>query len=86
MDRDLLRNYEELVKPGLPGVTWVRLDPYEPWPDALMVRDTDRNQAVPPSAPSAPLPAPAPAPLQPVAPAAPAAPAAVQPSAVGVAR
>ncbi len=81
VDRDLLRNYEELVKPGLPGITWVRLDPYQPWPEALLVRDTDRNTAVPPSAPSAPPPSPAP--LQPVAPAAPAV---GQPSAVGVAR
>jgi HlyD family secretion protein len=32
---DLLKQYVEYVKTGIPGVAWVRLDDKEPWPDFL---------------------------------------------------
>lgn len=33
---ELLRQYVEYVKTGIPGVAWVRLDDEEPWPDFLL--------------------------------------------------
>ena len=33
---DLLKQYVEYVKTGIPGVAWVRLDDQEPWPDFLL--------------------------------------------------
>ncbi len=33
---DLLKQYVEYVKTGIPGVAWVRLDDKEPWPDFLL--------------------------------------------------
>ena len=33
---DLLKQYVEYVKTGIPGVAWVRLDEKEPWPDFLL--------------------------------------------------
>jgi len=38
IDRELLRKYLRLVKTGLPGVAWIRLDAHEPWPPALATR------------------------------------------------
>ena len=35
---DLLRQHLEKVKTGLPGVTYVKLDPKAPWPDNLQVK------------------------------------------------
>ena len=35
---ELLRKHVEMVKTGLPGVAWVRLDPDAPWPAQLEVR------------------------------------------------
>src|SRR5690606_25621819 len=32
---ELLRRYAEYVKPGLPGVAYVRIDPAAEWPEAL---------------------------------------------------
>lgn len=34
---DLLRRHIELVKTGVPGVAWVKLDPAQPWPERLPV-------------------------------------------------
>ena len=34
----LLKKHLHLVKTGLPGVAWVKLDPAEPWPDFLRLR------------------------------------------------
>jgi len=36
--RDLLRQYESMVKIGIPGVVYVRLDPSAQWPARLQVR------------------------------------------------
>jgi len=33
---ELLKQYVEYVKTGIPGVAWVRLDDKEPWPDFLL--------------------------------------------------
>lgn len=38
IDRELLGRYEPLVKTGLPGVAYVRLDSSEPWPSWLEPR------------------------------------------------
>ncbi|KEF40841.1 MAG: glycoside hydrolase family 43 [Cyanobium sp. CACIAM 14] len=38
VDPEVIRTYEPLVKTGLPGVAWVRLDPAIPWPERLSVR------------------------------------------------
>ncbi|NII11814.1 HlyD family efflux transporter periplasmic adaptor subunit [Oleiagrimonas sp. C23AA] len=38
IDRELLTRHLAMVKTGLPGVAWVRLDPAEPWPPALAVK------------------------------------------------
>lgn len=37
IDKQLLQKYIELVKTGLPGVAWVKLDASEPWPENLTV-------------------------------------------------
>ncbi|MGV8501562.1 HlyD family secretion protein [Pseudomonas aeruginosa] len=38
---ELLREYLEQVKTGLPGVAWVKLDPVAPWPASLSSRLTE---------------------------------------------
>lgn len=38
---ELLKQYLEQVKTGLPGEAWVKLDPEAPWPDALSSRLTE---------------------------------------------
>lgn len=38
LDPDLLRQYLRQVKTGLPGLTYVRLDPDLPWPEELRVQ------------------------------------------------
>jgi HlyD family secretion protein len=38
IDRELLRKNLRLVKTGLPGVAWVRIDPRVPWPAELAVQ------------------------------------------------
>ena len=35
---ELLREHITQVKTGLPGVTWVKLDPEAPWPESLSIR------------------------------------------------
>lgn len=37
IDKDLLQKHLELVKTGLPGIAWVRLDPNAQWPANLTV-------------------------------------------------
>lgn len=32
------RKYIKLVKTGIPGVTWVKLDPAAEWPEALQLK------------------------------------------------
>jgi HlyD family secretion protein len=41
IDANLLRKYEPIVKIGLPGVVYVRLDPAAQWPERLQVRLPD---------------------------------------------
>ena len=50
LDKSVLEQRLELVKVGLPGVVWVRLDQSQPWPDALAVK----NGTIPAAA-SAPI-------------------------------
>lgn len=38
IDRELLIRHLAMVKTGLPGVAWIRLDPSVPWPPALAVK------------------------------------------------
>ncbi|OJA37363.1 HlyD family secretion protein [Burkholderia ubonensis] len=38
IDRDLLLRHLRLVKTGLPGVAWLKVDPHASWPDALAVK------------------------------------------------
>ncbi|MDL2336407.1 MAG: efflux RND transporter periplasmic adaptor subunit [Pseudomonadota bacterium] len=38
LDRELLIKHVKLVKTGLPGVAWVKLDPQAPWPAELAVK------------------------------------------------
>jgi HlyD family secretion protein len=38
IDRALLLKHLSVVKTGLPGVAWIRLDPATPWPDNLAIR------------------------------------------------
>ncbi|KWZ48451.1 hemolysin D [Burkholderia savannae] len=38
IDRELLQKHLKLVKTGLPGVAWVRVDQSKPWPAQLMVK------------------------------------------------
>ena len=40
VDKDILARNMELVKTGLPGVAWVRLDSGQPWPEELTVKTT----------------------------------------------
>lgn len=37
IDRQMLQKYLTMVKTGLPGVVWVKLDPQVPWPPSLAV-------------------------------------------------
>jgi HlyD family secretion protein len=41
IDRELLRKHMRLVKTGLPGVAWVKLDPKAEWPPQLRARVPD---------------------------------------------
>ena len=43
---DLLKQYVEYVKTGIPGVAWVRLDDKEPWPDFLKA-PKEKGETVP---------------------------------------
>ena len=43
---DLLRQYVEYVKTGLPGVAWVRIDEKEPWPDFLQTAK-EKGETIP---------------------------------------
>lgn len=38
IDRDLLRKHLKLVKTGLPGMAWLKLDPQAEWPANLAIR------------------------------------------------
>jgi HlyD family secretion protein len=38
IDPELLQQHLKIVKTGLPGVTWVKLDSQAPWPNNLAVR------------------------------------------------
>jgi HlyD family secretion protein len=38
IDRELLRKHMLMVKTGLPGVAWVRLDRQAQWPEQLKVK------------------------------------------------
>jgi len=38
IDRALLQKHVELVKTGIPGMAWLRLDEAEPWPPALTIK------------------------------------------------
>ena len=38
IDPEVLKGHLELVKTGLPGVAWVRLDANQPWPEKLAVK------------------------------------------------
>ena len=48
---DLLRQYVEYVKTGLPGVAWVRIDEKEPWPDFLKT-PKEKGDPIPASTPA----------------------------------
>jgi HlyD family secretion protein len=41
LDKNRLREYEQFVKSGLPGMGYVRTDPSAPWPDNLQVKNVD---------------------------------------------
>ena len=47
IDPDLLKKYIRMVKTGLPGVAYVRLDPQSEWPANLGVRLPDSPPAPP---------------------------------------
>jgi HlyD family secretion protein len=51
IDRERLRQYEPLVKSGLPGVGYVRFDESAPWPRDLQVRPVPANLWQPSGAP-----------------------------------
>jgi HlyD family secretion protein len=38
IDRDLLQKYLKMVKTGLPGMAWLKLDGSLPWPEKLAIR------------------------------------------------
>ncbi len=38
IDRDLLQKYLKLVKTGLPGMAWLKLDGSVPWPEKLAIK------------------------------------------------
>ena len=38
IDRELLQKHLSLVKTGLPGVAWIKLDPQAPWPAELAIK------------------------------------------------
>ncbi|MBR4254898.1 MAG: efflux RND transporter periplasmic adaptor subunit [Lentisphaeria bacterium] len=48
---DLLKQYVEYVKTGIPGVAWVRLDDKEPWPDFLKT-PKEKGDPIPASTPA----------------------------------
>ncbi len=39
IDRDLLKTYMEMVKTGIPGEAWVKLDPASEWPSFLTLKE-----------------------------------------------
>lgn len=39
----VLKDHQQVVKTGVPGVAWVRIDPTAEWPEALAVRLPDAN-------------------------------------------
>jgi HlyD family secretion protein len=43
IDKDRLRDFEGVVKSGLPGMGYVRWDAKEPWPDRLQVKPIPTN-------------------------------------------
>jgi HlyD family secretion protein len=47
IDTDLLARYEPLVKTGVPGVAYVRLDPPQDWPADLAPRLPEWQSATP---------------------------------------
>ena len=54
IDRERLRQYEALVKSGLPGVGYVRFDESAPWPRELEVRPVPANLWQPTGTPERP--------------------------------
>lgn len=62
IDRNRLRQWEPLVKTGLPGMGYVRTDPNVPWPKKLQLRPLPRNiwqptgRAETPTSPPPPMP------------------------------
>ena len=38
IDRDLLQKHLKLVKTGLPGMAWIKLDPQARWPANLEIK------------------------------------------------
>jgi len=38
IDRELLHKHLKMVKTGLPGMAWLKLDGSVPWPDKLAIR------------------------------------------------
>ncbi|MCD7897835.1 MAG: efflux RND transporter periplasmic adaptor subunit [Planctomycetaceae bacterium] len=55
---DILSGNLHIVKPGLPGVTWIQLDPNDPWPEELRYVQTAPARPAPVVAPTVPAPAP----------------------------
>ena len=46
VEPEVLNNNLEIVKTGLPGVVWVRLDANQPWPEELAVKKVSGRDAV----------------------------------------
>ncbi len=44
IDRDFLLKYLPHIKTGLPGITWVKLDPNATWPEKLTVIATEKDK------------------------------------------
>jgi HlyD family secretion protein len=38
IDRELLQKHLHLVKTGLPGMAWIKLDPQAQWPAELAIK------------------------------------------------
>ena len=38
---DVLERHRDVVKTGVPGVAYIRLDPSVPWPESLAIRLPD---------------------------------------------
>ncbi len=51
---DILSGNLHIVKPGLPGITWVQLDPNDPWPEELRYVQTAPVRPAPVVAPVQP--------------------------------